>query len=208
MKIAIIDSGIGNLGSVRRALDELGAMPLIASTPADLDPAHRIILPGVGSFTDGMASLHDGGWVDALHHQVHTRGKDLLGICLGMHLLASRGEEGAGKGYTPGLDLIPGDIMRLDKLGCQFRIPHVGWNEVKSATPSPLFTGIADGTDFYFVHSYAFTPADPANILLTCDYDVEFTAAIGRNRVWGTQFHPEKSSKAGIQVLKNFLEMP
>jgi glutamine amidotransferase len=120
-----------------------------------------------------------------------------------MQLLASRGTEG---GDCAGLDLIPGTIKRLDSLGCGLRIPHVGWNNLRlSARASPLFAGIPDGTDFYFVHSFAFEAADPGNILAEVEYGVPLTAAIAHDHVFGTQFHPEKSSKAGFQLLKNFI---
>lgn len=202
MKVAIVDYGMGNLGSVSRALAELGAEPAIAATPEDLADAERIILPGVGSFADGMDRLAAGGWVEALRRQV-AGGTPLLGICLGMQLLAGRGTEG---GDRAGLDLIPGTVQRLDTLGCSRRIPHVGWNNVSfPGAPGPLFAGIPAGTDFYFVHSFAFRADQPADVIAVTDYDIPVVAAIGRGRVLGTQFHPEKSSKAGFRLLQNFL---
>ncbi len=207
MKTAIVDYGTGNLGSVRRALTELGGNPFVASCPDELDLATKIVLPGVGSFADGMASLRKGGWEEAIKRQVHDRQKFLLGICLGMQLLATQGEEGLEEGNTNGLDLIPGGIIRLDKLGCQMRIPHVGWNDIKTLQPGPLFADIPNETDFYFVHSYSFKPEDEAHVLATCNYGTDLVASLGRGRVMGTQFHPEKSSGAGKQLLKNFLGM-
>ena len=199
MKVAVIDYGLGNLGSVRRAIAELGAEPILADKPEQLAAADRVILPGVGSFADGMALLRERGWVGALRET----GKPVLGICLGMQLLASRGTEG---GDTEGLDLIPGDVVGLETLGCELRIPHVGWNSVEVKDRSRILRSITSGTDFYFVHSYVFQPRDAADVVATTSYGVPVTAVVGRGNAMGTQFHPEKSSKAGFRVLRNFLD--
>lgn len=206
MKVAIVDYGMGNLGSVRRALTELGVDVIVAERPDQLAAAARIVLPGVGSFTDGMAHLDARGWSDALRERTLTHGIPLLGICLGMQLLAGAGSEGGNGTMTPGLALIPGDVVRLDALGCTLRIPHVGWNAIVPHGTPPLLAGIPPQTDFYFVHSYAFRPASPSHILATTDYGVPLTAVVGDGPVMGTQFHPEKSSRAGFRLLKNFLE--
>lgn len=152
------------------------------------------------------------GWVQALRDEVQVGGKPLLGICLGMQLLATISMEGstniAVKG-TAGLNFIPGRVENLQTLGCNLRIPHAGWNEVESHTTSGgLFDGIPDGTDFYFVHSYAFIPDEPKHVLATTVYDVQVTAAVRSGHIWGTQFHPEKSSRAGLRLLRNFIENP
>lgn len=202
MKVAVINYGMGNLGSVCRALGELNAQVLVADHPAALWDAERIILPGVGGFSEGAAHLHSAGWTEEIRRQVLERHKPLLGICLGMQLLASRGDEG---GLTPGLDLIPGQVRRLDTLGCTLRIPHVGWNDICPAQASPLFARISAGTDFYFVHSYALVTDDASDVIATVNYGPAITAAVGRQQVFGTQFHPEKSSKAGRALLQNFL---
>ncbi len=202
MTVAIIDYGMGNLGSVSGALAELGASPVITRQPADLAGADRIILPGVGSFAEGMENLTGLGWVNAIRREVEA-GKPLLGICLGMQLLATRGTEG---GDIAGLDFVPGVVKRLDTAGCDQRIPHVGWNSLAVTGRShALLEGIPDGTDFYFVHSYVLEPANEADVIGRTDYAVPFTSAVGRTRVLGTQFHPETSSKAGFRVLRNFL---
>jgi len=204
MKVAIIDYGVGNLGSVRRALARLDAEAVITDRPAQLAGADRIILPGVGSFSDGMARLGAHGWVEEIQRQVRESGKPLLGLCLGMQLLASRGREG---GDTPGLGFVAGDVVRLDTIGCRLRIPHVGWNTItRSGGDHGLLAGIPDGTDFYFVHSYAFAPANSGHVWAATDYGVPVVAAVGTGHVFGTQFHPEKSSKAGLRLLRNFLE--
>lgn len=203
--IAIINSGIGNLGSIRRAVAELGKDPQIVDDPEALRDADRLILPGVGSFSDGMAELRRHGWIEAIRRQVLENGKPMLGICLGMHLLAARGTEG---GDIDGLDLVSGVVVRIDTLGCDQRIPHVGWNEIRLTRPdNRLFSGIPNGTDFYFVHSYAYSGTDPHDVLAETDYGIRVVAAVGHGNVWGTQFHPEKSSKAGFQLLRNFLDL-
>jgi glutamine amidotransferase len=203
MKVGIVSYGMGNLGSVRRALEDLGVAPFVAEHPGALYEANRVVLPGVGAFSEGMAHLRAGGWVDALHHQVREGGKPLLGICLGMQLLADQGEEG---GASDGLRLVPGRVRRLDALGCALRIPHVGWNEVAFSPGDPLFRGVAQQTDFYFVHSYAFEAARPGDVAASTEYGVRVTAAVRAGNVFGVQFHPEKSSRAGRQLLRNFLE--
>lgn len=201
MKVGIVNYGMGNLGSVRRALRDLGAEGYIADHPAALFEANRIVLPGVGAFSEGMGRLRDAGWVETLQ-QLIANGRPLLGICLGMQMLATVGEEG---GLNEGLALVPGRVRRLDTMGCKLRLPHVGWNEVTLANATDLFTQIPDRSDFYFVHSFAFEAERPANVVATADYGVPVVAAVRERNVFGTQFHPEKSSKAGRQVLRNFL---
>jgi len=202
--IGIIDFGIGNLGSVRRAVARLGAEPLIVTSPQMLFRVDHMILPGVGGFADGMALLQSGGWVEPIRNRVQRDKKPLLGICLGMQLLASRGSEG---GYFEGLNFISGDVVHLDSIGCRERIPHVGWNEIRyTGVGDILFAGIPSGTDFYFVHSYAFSSRCQSNVIAEVDYGVSVAAAVREGNVWGTQFHPEKSSKFGFRLLKNFLE--
>jgi glutamine amidotransferase len=203
MTVAIVDYGFGNIGSVRRALQELGAQPIVADRPDLLADANRMILPGVGAFGEAMASLRTGGWVEALRRQVE-RGKPLLGICLGMQLLAASSEE---NGHTEGLGFVDGPVRRLDALGCSLRVPHVGWNSVRFSGSARLFDGIPQATDFYFVHSFALEAAAGA-VCATTSYGVPVSAAVERGLVFGTQFHPEKSSKAGRRILRNFLDVP
>jgi glutamine amidotransferase len=210
MKVGVIDYGVGNLGSVLRALEELRVVPRLLVRPEEMAFVERLILPGVGNFADCARLLCQGGWVGSLGEQVHAVGKPLLGVCVGMQLLASLSTEGAGNEAAPataGLGYVPGRVEHLRRLGCELRVPHVGWNEVSAtADGSGLFDGIPDRTDFYFVHSYAFVPDDPADVLATTEYGVTVTAAVRRGRVWGTQFHPEKSSRAGFRLLRNFVE--
>lgn len=202
MKVAIINYGMGNLSSVRRAFEELGADPIIANHPSSLYEVNRVVLPGVGAFAEGMVHLRHGGWIDALNDVVTAQGKPLLGICLGMQMLATAGDEG---GLTQGLGMIPGQVRRLEHLGCKLRIPHVGWNEVRYQKNDVLFEGIPDASDFYFVHSYAFVPQVDENLIAIVPYGGDVAAVVRRDHVFGCQFHPEKSSKAGRQLLKNFL---
>jgi len=196
-----------------RALEDLRVAPLLVKKPLEMRNMDSFILPGVGNFGDCARLLVKDGWFDALIEEVGGGRKSLLGVCLGMQMLASSSMEGAEHGATEsiaGLGLIPGRVERLSSLGCKLRVPHIGWNEVScrpgaDAEGGGLFDGIPDLTDFYFVHSYAFVPDDPFDMLATTDYGVPITAAVRRGRVWGTQFHPEKSSRAGFRLLRNFI---
>lgn len=201
MTVGVINYGLGNLASVQRALADLGADARIVGQAAALADVERIVLPGVGAFGEGMRRLRDGGWVEALRARVRDGRTPLLGICLGMQLLAEAGEE---DGDWEGLGLIAGRVRRLDALGCTLRVPHVGWNEVRYDAGARLFAHVPQGTDFYFVHSYALEPGAGA-VCATTGYGVTLAAAVQQGCVFGTQFHPEKSSKAGRQVLQNFL---
>lgn len=205
MKVCIIDYGMGNIGSVRRALQELGADPVVKSRPEGLESIHRYILPGVGSFADGMCQLQASGWTDAIEAEIGENKKPLLGICLGMQLLSTAGEEGAIGGMNDGLKLIKGEVVHLNSLGCTLRVPHVGWNSIFNDGKSPLMDGIPSGTDCYFVHSYAFRVSGQKSQAASCDYGVRFTAVVEHENVVGTQFHPEKSSKAGFRIISNYL---
>lgn len=210
MKVGVIDYGVGNLGSVLRALEELRVAPVLVNRAADMHATDCLILPGVGNFADCARLLDHGGWTTALRDEVQGYQRPLLGVCVGMQLLADSSTEGAADGQdTPGLGFIPGQVRHLRSFGCTQRVPHVGWNGItRTRTDDHLFDDIPDGTDFYFVHSYAFAPQDAADVLATTDYGVPITAAVRRGHVWGTQFHPEKSSRAGFRLLKNFIEGP
>lgn len=211
MRVGIIDYGVGNLGSVFRAVEELNFKPLMIDRAVDLHAADCMILPGVGSFGDCVEILQAGGWIDGIKDEVINYQRPLLGICLGMQLLADRSTEGLDdEGNSPcGLGLIAGQVQHLRTLGTPLRVPHVGWNSVKvTSERDVLFREIPDETDFYFVHSYGFVAQDSSDVIAVVEYGVEITAAVHHGRVWGTQFHPEKSSKRGFQLLRNFLEAP
>lgn len=206
MILAVIDYGAANLGSVCRAFQRLGAQPLITSNPSDLQRATHIVLPGVGSFADCARNLREGGWVEAIQTQVRAHRKAMLGVCVGMQLLA---DEGTEWGKNAGLGLIRGRVRRLDELGCTLRIPHVGWNDLTvTGGQKSLLSGVPSGTDMYFVHSYAMETADADDVWATADYGVPLACVVGNGRVMGVQFHPEKSAKAGSTVLQNFLNLP
>lgn len=202
-EVAIIDYGMCNLDSVARAVEKCGGTPLVTDDPEDIANADGIILPGVGAFADAMKELNQRQLATPLRKQV-LKNIPFLGICLGMQLMADKGHEG---GETAGLGLIPGEVIKLTNQSPEERIPHVGWNEVEiQNTDNPLFSGIKNNTNFYFVHSFHLT-CEPKYILATTPYCGGFTSAIGRGNCFGSQFHPEKSLKAGFQLLKNFLEL-
>jgi glutamine amidotransferase len=195
--ITIVDYGVGNLRSVQKALERVGATAIVSGEPADLDAAQGVVLPGVGAFGDGMDSLRARGLIEPLLRQVEE-GKPLLGICLGMQLLFEESEE---MGRHPGLGLLPGRVVRFP--AGELKVPHVGWNRLD--TPKgDLLAGITDGAYAYFVHSYYVVPENTAGVLATTEYGVEFASVVGRERLWGAQFHPEKSQEIGLRLLKNY----
>lgn len=209
MKVGIIDYGVGNLGSVARALQEQNVVPVLIDRATDISTVDRLILPGVGNFSDCADRLNRGGWVSALHDEVLGRSRPLFGICVGMQLLADIGTEGvAGSELSgvSGLGFVPGTVQHLRVLGCSLRVPHVGWNTVIFRNDAGgLFDGIPNRTDFYFVHSYAFCARDAVDVVAVTEHGIIMTVAVRRKHIWGAQFHPEKSSRAGYRVLQNFI---
>ena len=203
MTVLIVDYGMGNIASARRAIEECGGRALVSDDPADIKVADRIVLPGVGAFPQAMERLREAGWVDTLRAAVQNDGLPLLGICLGMQLLSDESDEVY---KTQGLGLIPGRIERIVSADASERVPHVGWNEVRHRGGA-LFDGIPSGADFYFVHSFRFVPTVETAILATTPYAGETVSAVGSGSVAGVQFHPEKSSRAGFRLLKNFLAL-
>ena len=200
MFIAIIDYGRGNLSSVFKGLETAGWQARITAAPRDVDRAAGVVLPGVGAFADAMGSLRAAGMDEAIKRAVDA-GKPFLGICLGQQLLFEASEEW---GVSPGLGIFPGRVLRLPST---VKVPHMGWNEVCFRRPSPLFAGLADRSRFYFVHSFHVAPTDAALVLGETEYGLRFASAVGRDNVFGIQFHPEKSSRLGLQVLRNFGRM-
>lgn len=200
--IAIVHYGLGNLHSVRCALESLGADTRLCERPEELAEAERLVLPGVGAFRDAMANLRARGWLAALEEQVLRRGKPILGICLGLQVLARGSEEG---GSCAGLGWLAADVVRMRPAPRELRVPQIGWNNVEYRADSPLFRGLPPQPDFYFVHSYHLRCDNPGMVDAVCDYGGPVTAAVRSGRIAATQFHPEKSQEFGLQVLENFL---
>ncbi|MBM5784404.1 MAG: imidazole glycerol phosphate synthase subunit HisH [Cyanobacteria bacterium K_DeepCast_35m_m1_288] len=210
--VLVIDAGLGNIGSVVAALQRHDCDVQRAPqppTPEATNAFTHAVLPGVGAFASGIEALQGSGW-EAWIKQVWCQAdRPLLGICLGMQLLASEGTEGAPEGgFVAGLDLIPGRVERLS-VASDLVLPHVGWNALHwHSSASPLAQGLPEAGDMYFVHSYAFQPNDSAHGLATSDYGGSFTAVVGRGACYGVQFHPEKSQRLGRRLLENFLALP
>jgi glutamine amidotransferase len=203
-RVAIIDYGMSNTDSVARAVEECGGNPIVSDQARDIEIANRIILPGVGAFPDAMHNIKQRSLDKILHEQVIDNQIPFLGICLGMQLLATKGFEGK---ETEGLGWIKGLVRRFEPTSNDTRIPHIGWNEVRYVRESPLFENIPTNKDFYFVHSYHFCCDNEHDILARTPYCGAFVSAIGQDHIFGVQFHPEKSQRLGLQVLKNFLSI-
>jgi glutamine amidotransferase len=201
--VAIIDYGMGNLRSVENAIKRLNYNSKIVDSPKDLDNFEKIILPGVGSFKKAMKLLEEKNWINYIKSNVLEKKKHLFGICLGMQLLATQSEE---FGLSNGLNLIDGKIKFLGNLGCKYKIPQIGWNSISIKKKHEFLNGILNMMDFYFVNSYVFVPKDTSCEVATSKYDVSFSSVISKENIFGTQFHPEKSSNAGIKILENFLK--
>lgn len=197
MSLVIVDTGCANLASVQYAFERLGIKPLISDDPATIISAERVVLPGVGSAPFAMRGIHAKGLKPALQ----SLKQPVIGICLGMQLLYETLEEGGET--VEGLGLIPGAIEKLPT--GDLPTPHMGWNTLQTVKPDPLLNGISDGDHAYFVHSYAAVVSD--STLMTAEYGSAFTAITRSDNVWGCQFHPERSSKTGALILKNFLDI-
>lgn len=200
----ILDYGMGNVMAISNMIVHLGFESRIISDPEDIRHVARVIIPGVGSFDNGMEKLANAGFTEALSTAVLHEKKPVLGICLGMQLLTSSSEEG----QLPGLGWIDGETKKLagvvgDKT---YKIPHMGWNEIIITRQHPLMEGL-EGSRFYFTHSYAVHCRDAGDVLCTCTYGQEITAGIGHENIFGVQFHPEKSHTFGMIILKNYIKM-
>ncbi len=205
--IAIIDYGMGNLRSVQKGFERVGYPAEVTSDPSVVLAADKIVLPGVGAFRDCIHNLEQGGFVDPIL-KVISEGRPFLGICLGLQLLFSESEE---FGLHKGLGVIPGRVVRfpegMTEAGEKLPVPHMGWNQISLKKAPLLFNGVEDDSNVYFVHSYYVKPDDSSVVAATCQYGIDFCAAIQRDNVMATQFHPEKSQAIGLQMLKNFAEM-
>ncbi|KAA9002353.1 imidazole glycerol phosphate synthase subunit HisH [Paenibacillus spiritus] len=203
MAVAIVDYGIGNLHSVAKAIERLGQEALVTGDAAEILAADRVILPGVGAFGDAMAHLRDTGLDQAVLEVAAEGRQPLLGICLGMQLLFTRGEE---YGAHEGLGLLPGRVVRFEPRE-GYKVPHMGWNRLRFLQPEhPLLAGLDEG-HVYFVHSYHALAEEPGDVLAVSDYGHPVTAVVGRGSVMGMQFHPEKSGEPGRRLLENFMKL-
>lgn len=201
--IVVVDYGSGNLRSVAKAFEAIGAEVKVTGLPADLADAERIVLPGVGSFAEGMRNLRERGLIEALGHEVLAKRKPFLGICLGMQMLA---EEGSEDGVHRGLGWLPGRVIPMAVPHSSLKVPHMGWNEItRPAGPAALFARLPAKPTFYFAHSYRFEASDPRVVAATSDYGGNFTAAVLKGNIFASQFHPEKSQQNGLTLLKNFV---
>ena len=205
--IAIIDYGMGNLRSVQKGFEKVGFDAVVTSDPKVLLDAERVVLPGVGAFRDCMRNLEEGGFVEPIL-KVIRQGRPFLGISLGLQLLFTESEE---FGLHRGLDVIPGRVLRfpegMQEAGEDLKVPHMGWNQLAVKRPAPLFEGVEDGTNVYFVHSFYVKPEDEAVVAATTRYGIDFCSAIWRDNIVAAQFHPEKSQEKGLAMLKNFALM-
>jgi glutamine amidotransferase len=201
MNIGIIDVGIGNIGSLRGALYSQGWDAQTVSAPDDMDGITHLLLPGVGSFATAMRRLNAAGLVQPIRRHA-ADGHPIMGICLGMQLLADHGTEG---GDSEGLGLIPGDVIAFDK-DPNLRLPHVGWNVLHPRQPHPLLKGIRQDVDFYFVHSYFFSARRETDVVGATEYGVSYPSFVASGSVVGVQFHPEKSQRNGLRLLDNFCQ--
>ncbi|MCY2993975.1 MAG: imidazole glycerol phosphate synthase subunit HisH [Planctomycetota bacterium] len=200
--IAIIDYQMGNLRSVQKAFEKVGAQAVITSDPRELAQAEKIVLPGVGAFRDAIAELRRRDLTKPIREAIEA-GKPFLGICLGLQLLFDISYE---DGEYEGLGVLKGKVVRFE-VPREFKVPHMGWNQALIRRRAPILDGIAEGTHFYFVHSYYVVPEDTEVIAIEADYHRPFCAMVWRDNLFATQFHPEKSQAQGLRMLKNFVAL-
>jgi len=198
--IAIIDYGMGNLRSVQRAFEHVGAEAVVTARRETIESASAVVLPGVGAFGKAMSNLERAGLTDVIR-QVIAQGCPFLGICLGLQLLFEESEE---MGQHQGLSVFGGRVKRFE---VGLKVPQIGWNQIHVQRASPLLEGVANGSYAYFVHSYYVAPADPGIVLATTDYEIDYASIIGQGSAFGIQFHPEKSQAVGLRILRNFTEL-
>lgn len=197
--VTIIDYGMANLGSVRKAFEAVGAATEIVDSPEDLRDTSHIVLPGVGAFGDAMKNIRARG-IDEAIFEATENGASFLGICLGLQVLFTESEE---KGIHKGLDIFKGSV----RLFSEGLVPQIGWNQAHIKREDPLMEGIPDHSYFYFVHSYYVVPVINGDVIAETDYYIDYASIVGRDRIYGIQFHPEKSQQNGLRILKNFTKM-
>ncbi len=200
-QVVIVDYGMGNIRSVVNAFEYVGAKVKLTKKLPDIKDAAAIVVPGQGAFRDCIANLRKNNLTETLTDEVVKKGKPFLGICMGLEILADKGFEG---GEFDGLGWISGTTKRF-KLSSQYKIPHLGWNEIKIKKPTWLFKGLSPNPSFYFAHSYYLQPKDPSWIVASCHYGIKFAAALQKENIVAVQFHPEKSQHDGLQLIKNFV---
>ena len=205
MNIGIINYGISNINSVIGAIKNLGFEHLIIESINDFDRVNKLILPGIGNFKKCKEILDYKSYTSKIRQKVLIEKTPILGICLGMQLLANFGSEGSQNCLAEGLNLIEGKVINLKELGSNLVLPHIGWNNVLINKKSQILHNVPNNTDFYFVHSYAYSSINKNYIIAEANHGINFPAIINHNHIWGTQFHPEKSSKAGLEIIKNFI---
>ncbi len=196
--MAVVNYGVGNLRSIRKGLEKSGATVQITHNPKDLRSSDAIVLPGVGAFAPAVKNMAP---ITDVVAEAMENGKPILGVCLGLQLLFTRSSEG---GSVRGLDFISGEVVKLPE---SLKIPQMGWNTINFANDHPLLEGIKDHSYVYFVHSYYPQPSDPKVIVATTEYGVRFASMVAKKNIFATQFHPEKSSKTGLTILKNFVRI-
>lgn len=203
--IGIVDYGLGNVKAFANIYNELNVRFVVATTPQDLDSISRVILPGVGAFDQAMKRLQESGMREHLDDLVLNKGMPVLGVCVGMQILMGTSEEGTARG----LGWIEGEVIKFtqDRDAQKMPIPHMGWNNLRPIKDDPLFEGLDEQSRFYFLHSYFTRCKLEENILAVTNYGAEFACAVGRESIYGVQFHPEKSHRYGIRLLKNFSEL-
>lgn len=203
IKVAIINYGIGNIRSLYNSLKKIDIEAEIISDPELINNFNKVFLPGVGSYKDAILMIKKFGWDNAIKNFLSKKKGGLFGICVGMQILSSFGYE---NGKSDGLDIVKGDVVVMDKQGCNLKLPHIGWNNIKILNKSLITRNISNVSNFYFVNSYSFRISNTEEIIATTNYGIEFPSIINKENVFGTQFHPEKSSNAGIQILRNFID--
>ncbi len=200
--IAIVDYGMGNLRSVQKGFEKVGCGAKITNVPAELAAAEKVVLPGVGAFADAIGELRRRQLVEPLLATIES-GKPFLGICLGLQLLFETSYE---DGTHEGLGVLPGEVVRFE-LPRDYKVPHMGWNELIIRREAPLLSGIEPDAHVYFVHSYYVAPREGGVVAAEADYGGPFTAMVWRDNLYATQFHPEKSQSVGLQILRNFAQL-